>query len=85
MKGSLFGLNEACSGDPVENSTRDGTVSHVTRDKCLIPQSPQLCNSVTISHTNNVPSSCILARLHPHSYLTIARYAPPHSYLTTTR
>ena len=23
----------------------------------------------------------ILARLHPHSYLTIARYAPPHSYL----
>ena len=24
----------------------------------------------------------ILARLHPHSYLTTARYAPPHSYLT---
>jgi hypothetical protein len=26
-------------------------------------------------------ASDILARLHPHSYLTIARYAPPHSYL----
>ena len=26
-------------------------------------------------------ASGILARLHPHSYLTIARYAPPHSYL----
>jgi hypothetical protein len=27
----------------------------------------------------------ILARLHPHSYLTIARYAPPYSYLATAR
>jgi len=27
----------------------------------------------------------ILARLHPHIYLTIARYAPPHSYLATAK
>lgn len=40
MKGSLFWLNEACSGDPVENSTRDTTGSHVPRDRCLTPQSP---------------------------------------------
>ena len=26
----------------------------------------------------------ILARLHPHSYLTIARYAPPQSYSQPT-
>jgi hypothetical protein len=31
-------LNEACSGDPVEISTRDGTMSHVPRDRCLTPQ-----------------------------------------------
>jgi hypothetical protein len=30
-------------------------------------------------------ASGILARLHPHSYLVIARYAPPHSYLATAR
>ena len=28
LKGSLFWLNEACSGDPVEKWTRDRTVSH---------------------------------------------------------
>jgi hypothetical protein len=33
MMGSLFWLNEACSCDPVKNSTRDGKSSHV-------PQSP---------------------------------------------
>jgi hypothetical protein len=57
MKGSLFWLNEACSSDPVENSTRDGTVNQITRDRCLAPQSPQLHNSVSVSHTDNVPSS----------------------------
>jgi hypothetical protein len=57
VKGSLFWLNEACSGDPIENSIRDRTVSHIPRDRCLTPQSPQLHNSVTISHADNVPSS----------------------------
>jgi hypothetical protein len=57
MIGSLFWLNEACSGEPVENSTRDGTVSHIPRDRCLTPQRPKLHNSVTMSHTDNVPSS----------------------------
>jgi hypothetical protein len=37
--GSLFWLNEACCDDPVENSTRDGTLSHVPRDRSLKPQS----------------------------------------------
>ena len=54
--GSLFWLNGACSSDPVENSTRDRKVSHVPRVRCLTPQSPQLHNSVTISHADNVPS-----------------------------
>jgi hypothetical protein len=67
-----------------ENSTRDGKASHVPRHRCLTPQSPQLHNSVTISHTM-FQAAGILARLHPHSYLTIARYAPPHSYLATVR
>ena len=56
VKGSMFWLNEACSSDPVENSTRDRTASHIPRDRCLTPQSPQLHNSVTISHADNVPS-----------------------------
>jgi hypothetical protein len=79
--GSLFWWNGACSGsDPVENSTGDRKASQVPRVRCLKPQSPQLHYSVTTSHTMSQASG-ILARLHPHSYLTIARYAPPHSYL----
>jgi hypothetical protein len=54
--GSLFWLNGACSGDPGEKSIRGRKVSHFPRDRCLIPQSPQIHNSVTISHTDNVPS-----------------------------
>jgi hypothetical protein len=54
--GSLFLLNKACSGNQVENSTGDRKASHIPRVRCLIPQSPQLHNSVTISHTVNVPS-----------------------------
>ena len=56
VEGSLFWLSEACSRDPVENSTRDGTVSHIPRDRCLTPQSPKLHNSVTISHADKAPS-----------------------------
>ena len=56
VRGSLFWLNEACSGNPVENSTRDRTASHIPRDRCLTPQSHQLHNSVTISHADNVLS-----------------------------
>ena len=37
--GSLFWLNEACSSDLVENSTRDGKVSHIPRVRCLTPLS----------------------------------------------
>jgi hypothetical protein len=57
VKGSLFWLTEVCSSDPVENSTKEGTASHIPRDSCLTPQSPQLHTSVTISHTDSVPSS----------------------------
>jgi hypothetical protein len=56
VMGSLFWLNEACSGDSVQNSTRDRKVSHVPRVRYLTPQSPQLHNSVTIGHGDNVPS-----------------------------
>ena len=45
MKGSLFWLNEACSGDPVENSTRDRTISYAPRHKCL---TPQVLNSIML-------------------------------------
>jgi hypothetical protein len=54
--GSLFWLNEACSGHPVENSTREGKASYIPRVGCLTLQSPQLYDSVTISHADNVPS-----------------------------
>ena len=54
--GSLFWLNGACSGNPVEYSTRDRKASHISRVRCLTPQSPQLHNPVTISHADNVPS-----------------------------
>ena len=57
VKGSLFWLSEACSGDPVENSTMDRTVSHISRHRCLAPRSPQLHNPVTISLADSVPSS----------------------------
>jgi hypothetical protein len=67
--GSLFWLNEACSTDSVENSTRDRKASHVSRVRCLTLQSPQLHDSVTISQAMSQASG-ILARLHPHSYLT---------------
>jgi hypothetical protein len=53
--GSLFWLNEPCSSNPVENSTRDGKLSYVPRVRCLTPQSPQLHNSVIISHADNIP------------------------------
>jgi hypothetical protein len=54
--GSLFWLNEAFSGDPVENSRRDRKASYVPRIRCLTQQSTQLLNSVTISKTDYVPS-----------------------------
>jgi hypothetical protein len=31
--GSLFCSNEACFGDPVENSTRDRKVSHISQSQ----------------------------------------------------
>jgi hypothetical protein len=33
----VFLLSKAYSRDPVENFTRDRTVSHVPRHRCLIP------------------------------------------------
>jgi hypothetical protein len=62
---NLFWLNGACSGNPIEKSTRDRKASQVP-----------VHNSVTISDTMPQASD-ILARLHSHSYLTIAGYAPP--------
>ena len=35
----------------------DGTVSHIPRDRCLTPHSPQLHNSVTISYADKAPIS----------------------------
>jgi hypothetical protein len=49
MMGSLFWLNGACSGDPIENSTRDRKASHVPRIRCL-------SITLTISNADNVPS-----------------------------
>ena len=40
MKGSLFWLNETCTGDHVEKFTRDRTVNHIPLDRCLTLQSP---------------------------------------------
>ena len=55
-----------------------------SQDRCPTPQSPQIHTSVTVSHTKPQASG-ILARLHLHSYLTIARYAPPHNHLAAAR
>jgi hypothetical protein len=71
VKGSLLWLNKACSGDPVENSTRDRKVSHVPRDRCLTPQSPQLHNSVTNSPADKAPSSWHLGWLLPQGLLFV--------------
>jgi hypothetical protein len=80
VKGSLFWLSEACPGDPGENYTRDWTVSHVPRDSAWHHRAP---NSIilwlSVTQTKSQGPG-ILARLYPHSYLTIARYAPPHSH-----
>ena len=47
----------------------------------LPPQQP-LQERCVLSVTQTMSqASGVLARLHPHSYLTIARYAPPDSYL----
>lgn len=43
----VFWLSNTYSRDPVENSTRDGTVSQVPRHRCLTPWSSQLHNPVT--------------------------------------
>ena len=83
VKGSLFWLSEACSRDPVENSTRDGTVSHVPRDRCLTPQNPQLHNSVIIIQADKAPSSWLDSTLTVN--LTIVRYVSPHSYPAAVR
>jgi hypothetical protein len=53
----VFWSSETYSGDPVE--TLQGTEPWAMlpdRHRCLTPQSPQLHNPVTISHTVNVPS-----------------------------
>jgi hypothetical protein len=53
----VFWLSEAYSRDLVENSTREGTVSHVPKHRPLTTQSPQLHDPKTISGVDNVPSS----------------------------
>ena len=55
-KQSVFWLSKTYSGDLVENSTRDRTVSHIPRHRRMTPRSPQLHNPVTVSHVDNVPS-----------------------------
>lgn len=77
VKGSLFWLSKACSGDPVENSTRDRTVSSGPRDRHLTPQSPQFHNSVTISHTDKAPISTSPSLPLPSPFLSIWPWPAP--------